>query len=233
MSPRRTSSLLLIASLLTIPLLGVTACAGVQMAVQEPVAQVAPQPITKDGKVLTYGSWTAERTKGGLIRTVSVGAGPWGAEAVQQDFDYTVSGGPASWTGTCAYDASGQNVAFSKFGEASAFLCTITPSGGAALTLVLSRNGSGRGATLDGKLEGGGNIEVKMTRTTADGNTPIYPVGYHFLLDGTPVAAVQVANPNQIWIAADLDPAIADGVGAAAAALVYSYPAIQQTFSSL
>ena len=118
--------------LLSTSLLTLSACDGKAMSVQDPIAAIQPLPIERDGKLASFGSWTNERTKGGAIRTVSVGAGPWGAEAVQQDFDYSSSGGATGFTGTCSFDASGQNVAFAEFGESSAFACTITPAGGDA-----------------------------------------------------------------------------------------------------
>lgn len=231
---RSSISTLTCGALLAAPLLfTTTACDGKQMALQAPVDSAAPMAMERKMKTASFGSWTAERTKGGAIRTVSVSAGPWGAEAVQQDFDYATRGGASEWTGSCAFDASGQNVAFSQFGENSAFACTLDGAGG-EWTLFLARNGSGRQATLDGKLEGGGqSFEVTMTRTTSDGKTPISPLGYHISKDGGAVGAVQLANPTQVWMAEGLDPATQDAVAAATGALVFSYPAVQQTFSSL
>lgn len=220
--------------LLSTSLLTISACDGKAMSVQDPIAAIQPLPIQRDGKLASFGSWTNERTKGGAIRTVSVGAGPWGAEAVQQDFDYSSSGGATGFTGTCSFDASGQNVAFAEFGESSAFACTITPAGGDAWKLHLARVGDGRNALLNGSFAGGGQtIDVVMTRSYADGSTPLWPVGYHFLIGGTAVAAIQLTNPAQVWMAADLDPALRDAVAAAGGALIYSYPAVQQTYSSL
>ncbi|HLT35653.1 MAG TPA: hypothetical protein VK034_05190 [Enhygromyxa sp.] len=210
------------------------ACAGKPMSVQDPLSAAQPIPITRDGKLASFGSWTNERTKGGAIRKVSVGAGPWGAEAVQQDFEYSSSGGASNFAGSCSFDASGQNVAFAEFGQSSAFACTITPAGGEAWKLHLARVGDGRSAQLNGSFAGGGQtIEVVMTRNYADGSTPMWPVGYHFLVAGSPVAAIQLTNPAQVWIAGDLDPALQDAVAAASGALIYSYPAVQQTYSSL
>ena len=87
-----------------------------------------------------------------MIRKVSVGAGPWGAEVVQQDFEYQTSGGATAFSGSCSFDASGQSVAFAEFGESSAFACTITPAGGEAWKLHLARVGDGRSAQLNGKV---------------------------------------------------------------------------------
>jgi hypothetical protein len=220
------------ASLLSVSLL---ACAGKPMAVQEPVASVAPMPMEKKGKVASFGSWTNTRTKGGAIRTVSVSAGPWGAEAVQQDFEYSTGGGATAFSSECAYDASGQNVAFSKFGQNSAFVCTLVPDGGGeSWNLYLIRSGQGREAMLNGALVGSGqSLEVTMTRTYADGSSPLSPVGYHFSMNGEAVAAVQVNNPSQVWMSDALDPELRDTIAAGVGALVFSYPAVQQTFTSL
>jgi hypothetical protein len=215
-------------------LVSLSACAGKPMAVQDPVSATQPIPMEKKGKLATFGSWTNERTKGGVIRKMSVGAGPWGAEVVQQDFEYRSSGGATGFSGTCSFDASGQSVAFAEFGEASAFACTITPTGAEPWTLHLARVGDGKSALLNGSFAGGGQtVEVVMTRTNADGGTPIWPVGYHFLVGGSAVAAVQLSNPNQVWMADDLDPALRDAIAAASGALVFSYPAVQQTYSAL
>ena len=218
---------------LFLTLASVSACDGPAMALQAPVDSSAPQAITHKGKIATYGSWTSERTKGGAIRTITVKAGPWAGEVKQMDFEYKTSGGPASWTGSCSFDASGQHVSFSKFGENSAFACTLNDGSG-EWTLFLARNGSGRQATLDGKLEGpGGSFDVTMTRTTVDGKTPLSPLGYHFAKDGAPVAAVQVASPKQLWMAEGLDQTGQDSVAAAVGALLFVHPAVQQTFTSL
>lgn len=204
------------------------------MAVQEPIAKVASMPMEKSTKVANFGSWTNSKTKGGAIRTITVAAGPWAGEQVQQDFDYDSGGGATTFASTCAYDASGQHVSFTRFGENSAFVCTITPAGGEAWTLHLAREGKGRQALLVGKLLGAGQeLDVTMTRTYADGSSPLFPVGYHFMLGGTAVAAVQITNPPQVWMAEDLDPALRDAVAASIGSLAFSYPAVQQTFSSL
>jgi hypothetical protein len=219
---------------LSFALLTLGACAGKPMSVQDPLSAAAPMPMTRDGKIASFGSWTNERTKGGALRTISVSAGPWGANAVQQDFEFSSSGGATQFTGSCSFDASGQHVSFAQYGKESAFVCTITPAGADAWTLHLGRVGEGRSAQLNGAFEGGGQtIEVVMTRTYADGSTPLWPVGYHFLVGGTPVAAIQLTNPTQVWMADDLDPALRDAVAAANAALTFSYPAVQQTYSSL
>jgi hypothetical protein len=210
------------------------ACDGKTMAVQEPIAKVAALPMEKSTKSANFGSWTNTKTKGGAIRTITVAAGPWKGEQVQQDFDYDSGGGATNFSSTCNYDASGQHVGFSRFGQNAAFACTITPAGGQAWVLYLLREGSGRAALLTGKFEGGGqSIDVTMTRTYSDGSSPIFPVGYHFSMGGTAVAAVQITNPPQVWMAEDLDPALRDAIAAGIGSLVLSYPAVQQTMSSL
>lgn len=220
-----------LAALLSVSLV---ACDGKTMAVQEPIAKIAAMPMEKTNKAANFGSWTNSKTKGGALRTITVGAGPWAGQQVQQDFQYDSGGGATTFASTCAYDASGQNVAFAKFGENSAFACTITPAGGEEWTLHLVREGKGRTALLTGKLEGGGqSIDVTMTRTYSDGSAPLFPVGYHFSIGGAAVAAVQINNPPQVWMAEDLDPALRDAIAAAVGSLVFSYPAVQQTFSSL
>ncbi len=230
----RTRCLFRSISLAVLLTCSLAACDGKSMAVQEPIAKIAAMPMEKTTKLANFGSWTNTKTKGGAIRTVTVAAGPWAGEQVKQDFDYDSGGGATTFSSTCAYDASGQNVGFAKFGENSAFVCTITPAGGEAWTLYLLREGKGRTALLTGKLEGGGqSIDVTMTRTYADGSSPLFPVGYHFAIGGSAVAAVQVNNPPQVWMAADLDPALRDVISASVGSLVFSYPAVQQTFSSL
>jgi hypothetical protein len=230
----RTRSLFRSLSLAVLLSVSLAACDGKTMAVQEPIAKIAAMPMEKSTKLANFGSWTNTKTKGGALRTVTVAAGPWAGVAVQQDFEYDSGGGATNFASTCAYDASGQNVGFSKFGENSAFACTITPAGGEAWTLHLLREGKGRTALLTGKLEGGGqSIDVTMTRTYSDGSSPLFPVGYHFSIGGTAVAAVQVNNPPQVWMAEDLDPALRDAIAAGIGSLVFSYPAVQQTFSSL
>jgi hypothetical protein len=232
MSAPVSTSLLSLAGLLALATLG--ACAGKPMAVQDPLSEAPSMPIVKKGKVASFGAWINTRTKGGAIRTVSVAAGPWGAQAVQQDFEYDTTGGGTAFSSTCAFDASGQNVAFSKFGENSAFACTLTPEGGEPWTLFLAREGQGRQALLNGKFEGGGEaVDITMTRAYADGSTPLSPVGYHFLVAGAPVAAVQLNNPPQVWMSTELAPPLRDAVAAGIGALIFSYPAVQQTFTSL
>jgi hypothetical protein len=229
-----TQSLFRSISLAVFLSLSLAACDGKTMAVQEPIAKIAALPMEKSTKVANFGSWTNTKTKGGALRTITVAAGPWKGEQVQQDFDYDSGGGATTFSSTCAYDASGQNVGFSKFGQNAAFVCTITPAGGEAWTLHLLREGKGRTALLTGKLEGAGqSIDVTMTRTYSDGSSPIFPVGYHFAMGGTAVAAVQVNNPPQVWMAEELDPALRDAIAAAIGSLVFSYPAVQQTMSSL
>jgi hypothetical protein len=219
---------------LTLALTATTGCDGKAMAVQEPIAKVAAMPLEKTTKLANFGSWTNTKTKGGALRTITVKAGPWAGEQVQQDFEYDTAGGATGFASTCAYDASGQNVGFAKFGENGAFACTITPAGGEAWELFLLREGKGRQALLTGKLQGAGQeLDVTMTRTYADGSSPLFPVGYHFALGGTAVAAVQITNPPQVWMAEDLDPALRDVVAAGVGALVFSYPAVQQTMTSL
>ena len=221
-------------SLAALLCLSVIACDGKTMAVQGPIAKVASMPMEKSMKLANFGSWTNTKTKGGALRTITVAAGPWAGEQVQQDFEYDSGGGATNFASTCAYDASGQSVGFSQFGQNSAFVCTITPAGGEAWTLFLAREGKGRTALLNGKLEGGGqSIDVTMTRTYSDGSSPLMPVGYHFAMGGTAVAAVQVNNPPQVWMAEDLDPALRDAIAAAIGSLVFSYPAVQQTMTSL
>jgi hypothetical protein len=209
-------------------------CDGKPMAVQEPIAKIASMPMEKSTKLANFGSWTNTKTKGGALRTITVKAGPWAGEQVQQDFEYESAGGATTFAGDCAYDASGQHVRFAKFGQNSAFACTITPAGGEAWEMYLAREGKGRQALLVGKLVGGGQeLDVTMTRTYADGSSPLMPVGYHFALGGTAVAAVQITNPPQVWMAEDLDPALRDVVAAAVGSMVFSYPAVQQTMTSL
>jgi hypothetical protein len=228
---RLTSSMFCVLSL---ALTATAGCDGKAMAVQEPIAKVAAMPMEKTTKLANFGSWTNTKTKGGALRTITVAAGPWAGEQVQQDFEYESGGGATKFAGDCAYDASGQHVRFAKFGQNAAFACTITPAGGEAWEMFLAREGKGRQALLIGKLAGGGQeLDVTMTRTYADGSSPIFPVGYHFALAGTAVAAVQITNPPQVWMAEDLDPALRDVVAAGVGALVLSYPAVQQTMSSL
>jgi hypothetical protein len=211
-----------------------TGCDGKAMAVQEPIAKVAAMPMEKSTKIANFGSWTNTKTKGGALRTITVKAGPWAGEQLQMDFEYDSGGGATTFASTCAYDASGQNVGFTKFGENGAFACTITPAGGEAWELYLLRSGKGRQALLTGKVQGAGQeLDISMTRTYADGSSPLAPIGYHFALGGTPVAAVQITNPPQVWMAEDLDPALRDVVAAGVGALVLSYPAVQQTMTSL
>lgn len=227
MSPRR---LIYAATVLLLT----TACAGKPMAVQDPVAKVAPMPMEKKGKLATFGSWTNTRTKGGVPTTITIKAGPWGSQAVKQNFDHTTTGGAASFSSTCHFDGSGQHVGVQKFGQNSAFACTITRDDGEVWTLYLTREGQGRQALLNGKMNGGGHeLEITMTRTYADGSSPLNPVGYHFALAGSPVAAVQIENPPQVWMIEDLEPALRDAIAAGVGALIYSYPAVQQTFSML
>jgi hypothetical protein len=220
--------------ILTLALTAITGCDGKAMAVQEPIAKIAAMPMEKSTKLANFGSWTNTKTKGGALRTITVKAGPWAGEQLQQDFEYDSGGGASGFASTCAYDASGQNVGFAKFGENGAFACTITPAGGEAWELYLLREGKGRQALLTGKLQSAGQaIDVTMTRTYADGSSPLSPVGYHFALGGTAVAAVQITNPPQVWMAEDLDPALRDVVAAGIGALVFCYPAVQQTMTSL
>jgi hypothetical protein len=233
-SAMSTPSLLRSMSLAVLLTFSLAACDGKAMAVQAPIDKVAAMPMEKSTKIANFGSWTNTKTKGGALRTITVKAGPWAGEQLQMDFEYDSGGGATTFASTCAYDASGQNVGFTKFGENGAFACTITPAGGEAWELYLLRSGKGRQALLTGKVQGAGQeLDISMTRTYADGSSPLAPVGYHFALGGTPVAAVQITNPPQVWMAEDLDPALRDVVAAGVGALVLSYPAVQQTMTSL
>jgi len=196
-------------------------CEGMKMALQEPVASNPPTPIAFKGKVVTMGSQTLTRTKGGAITSFSGGAGPWGGQKIKQNFDYESSDG---WKGTCAFATGNQDIGGFSLPPSGGMKCTVA-KGDESWALDL------QAVTDDGKRLVGTfssattTIDVRMSRELAGGGMSMF-IGYNLSMGGAAMGAVQVAGSRNLWLADGADGA--DAIRASVGAYVFSYGAVQQ-----
>lgn len=198
------------------------ACGGTQMTLESPVDAAAPVPVDLSKKVITLGDVTITRTKGGMVKKIGGSAGPWGGEKVSQDFEFETSDG---WRGSCAFSNGAQSIAGFEIAAGGGLNCTLT-QGEATWSLAMEATNNG-GKRLEGTISGGEEtIDVKLSREV-DKGIPRF-VGYGYRHGGAPVAALQTANPRQLWMVEGIDPALASVIRASVGAFVFSRGAVTE-----
>lgn len=219
-----------VASLFALSL--VSAGCSARMQLDPALTAKAPeQPVSGTAfasfrKPVTFGAYTATLTKGGFTTTTRTSAGPYQRESSKQAFDYTLVGGtPASWTGSCAYGASKQGVLFPISNDAG-LVCTMVPDSGGGWQLELKSKGKLYGPnSLTGSMtDGTTTLSIAMVHKLAGAAfSSAEPVGYEIRdAGGVAIAAVQIFNPQFVWIDPGLPADLQTAIAAAAAGLLVS-----------
>lgn len=227
-SPKLRLSSLCLAALVVAP----AGCSAARMQLDPQLVARAPeQPVSGVAfasfrKPVTFGSYTAKLTKGGFVTSTKTSAGPYERSSKKQAFEFTLTGGtPASWAGSCAYGASKQGVLFPISNDAG-LVCTLVPQSGAGWQLELASGGKLYAPnTLSGTMtDGTTKLSIAMVHQLAGAAfQSASPVGYEVRdASGAAIAAVQILNPNFVWIDPQLPPELQSAIAAAATGLLVS-----------
>lgn len=224
-------SLRSIAPLFALSLLS-AGCSAARMQLDPALTAKAPEQAVSGTafaafrKPVTFGAYTATLTKGGFQTNKSTSVGPYQRKESKQAFDFSLVGGtPASWAGSCAYGTSKQGVLFPISNDAG-FVCTMVPQGAGGWQLELKSQGKLYGPnTLSGSMtDGTTTLSIAMVHKLAGSAfSSSGPVGYEIRdAGGVAVAAVQIFNPQFVWIDPGLPPEVQTAIAAAAAGLLVS-----------
>ncbi|MBZ5710586.1 hypothetical protein [Nannocystis pusilla] len=192
-------------------------------AVEQPVKGTAWAAFRKP---VTFAGYTAKVTKGGFQTNTSTSLGPYERQQSKQKFEYSLVGGtPASWTGACAYGQSSQEVLFPISNDAG-LVCTMRPESGGGWQLELKSQGKLYGPnSLSGSMtDGTTTLSIAMVHRLANSAfQSTKPVGYEIRdAGGAAIAAVQIFNPQFVWIDPGLPAELQTAIAAAAAGLLVS-----------
>ncbi len=202
------------------------------MAVDRSLAAAAPQqPVVGKKSVprkkpMTFGVYTAQVTKGGGLRKISKGSGPWSKSTIKQDFEFSLSGGAGAWSGTCSFRDKATSVVV-KVHSAAAMDCTFTDVQGAAWEMEIQFSGEEPVGAVTGE---GTSLAVQLNNGLVGGKKG-KNVGFDFYRDGALVGAVQASGEGTVWIVEEQDSATQDLVAAVAASLLISHRAQKKASS--
>lgn len=225
-SPRPSATLLFGALLLGLAGCSARMVLDPKLAASAPETPVSGVAFAQFRKPVVFGPYTATLTRGGFTRTSSTNLGPYQRQTTKKNFEFTLQGGaPASWQGKCSYGASEQAVLF-PISDDAGFVCTLVPDGAAGWQLQLASQGKLLKAnTLTGTMtDGTTTLKIAMVhRLEQAAFASAGPVGYEFRdASGAAVAAVQVFNPQKVWIDPSLPPALQTAIAAGAVGLLVS-----------
>lgn len=195
----------------------------VARAPEQPVKGVA---FAQFRKPVTFGPYTATLTRGGFQKGSKTSIGPYARESRSQEFEFTLTGGgQASWSGSCAFGTSKQGVLF-PISDDAGLVCTLVPQGGGGWQLELASKGKLYGPnSLSGAMtDGATKLSIAMVHQIAGAAfASSKPVGYEIRgAGGAAVAAVQIFNPQFVWIDPQLPAEVQAAIAAAAAGLLVS-----------
>lgn len=225
-SLRSSLSLLVVLSVLT------AGCSAARMQLDPALTARAPEQAVSGTafaqfrKPVTFAGYTATLTKGGFQTNSKTSVGPYQRSSSKQSFEFALTGGtPASWAGSCAYGTSKQGVLFPISNDAG-FVCTLVPEGAGGWQLELKSGGRLYAAnTLSGTMtDGATTLSIAMVHKLAGSSfASASPVGYEIHdAGGVAVAAVQIFNPQFVWIDPGLPVEVQTAIAAAATGLLVS-----------
>ncbi|MDC0719460.1 hypothetical protein [Nannocystis bainbridge] len=209
-----------------------SACSAARMQLDPALTARAPEQAVSGSawaqfrKPVTYAGYTATLTKGGWKTEKSASVGPYKRKESEQNFEFSLVGGtPASWAGSCSYGTSKQGVLFPISNDAG-LVCTMMPQGAGGWQLELRSGGKLHGPnTLSGSMtDGATTMSIAMVHKLANAAfSSAQPVGYEIRdAGGVAVAAVQIFNPQFVWIDPGLPVETQTAIAAAAAGLLLS-----------